>query len=180
MRVLLTLKEGLDRLLEWLLIGVFAFLVAVVVWQVFTRNVPWMPPSDGTDELATFLMIWVGLIGASVALRQKAHLGIDYFVAKLPPRGQWMAEIFGYLVVAAFSVLVLLVGGGRVVWHVWNTGQQSPSLEIPMWAVYGAMPVSGFFLTFYSLVLLGETLQRAGAEDASGRKIPPADPGRLE
>ncbi len=163
MRVFLKIKGGLDRALEWLVIGVFGVLVGVVVWQVFTRNVPWIPPSDGTDELATFLMIWVGLVGASVALRRKAHLGIDYFVGKLPARGRLATEVFGYVVIALFSVLVLLVGGGRVVRHVWATGQQSPSLELPMWLVYSAMPVSGFFLTFYSLILLGETL--AGARE---------------
>lgn len=176
MRFLVKIKDTLDRLLEFLLIGIFFVLVAAVVWQVFTRYVPWMAPSDGTEEIATFLMIWVGLVGSSVALKRKAHLGIDYFVAQLPRRGRVGTELFGYVVVAIFSALVLVIGGGRVVLHVWNTGQQSPALEIPMWTVYGALPVSGCFLTLYSLVQVYETILRERGAGPNRREDDPVVP----
>ena len=69
-------KKILDRSLEVLVTVSMGVLVVDVVWQVFTRYVL-RNPSDWTEELATFLMIWVGLLGASVALNRGAHLGLD-------------------------------------------------------------------------------------------------------
>ncbi|NIX00358.1 MAG: TRAP transporter small permease subunit, partial [Phycisphaerae bacterium] len=51
-------------------------LVIDVTWQVITRFVL-KNPSSWTEELATYLLIWVGLLGAAVALHRGAHLGID-------------------------------------------------------------------------------------------------------
>ncbi len=159
MNPLLTAKRVLDRALDFLVMSVFATLICVVVWQVFTRYIL-RDPSDWTEELATFLMIWIGLLGACVALRLRAHLGIDYFVARLSSGKQFAAEIFGYFMVALFSTCVLLGGGLRLVHQVWINDQSSPAMGIPMAAVYAALPVSGFFLTLYSLALVNEAFVR--------------------
>ena len=60
-------------------------------------------------------MIWVGLLGASVALNRGAHLGIDYLVAKLSPRKALYVSLFVFAIIAAFSLLVMVVGGGQLV-----------------------------------------------------------------
>lgn len=157
MRFLLLVKRVLDKMLDLLVIGVFGFLVVIVSWQVVSRFIL-RDPSDWTEELATFLMIWVGLLGASVALRLRAHLGIDVFVKKLPEKARAVTDVFGYAAVAAFSIAVLMIGGGQLVREVWVHGQTSPALNLPMAWVYAALPVSGFFLTLYSLVLLYEKI----------------------
>ena len=87
MRVLQIVKKVLDRSLEVLVMVVMAVLVLDVLWQVFTRLVL-KDPSTVTEELATFMLIWVALLGAAVALGRGAHLGIDYFVGKLPVRAR--------------------------------------------------------------------------------------------
>ena len=58
------IKKVFDRFLEILLTVVMTILVLDVVWQVFTRYIL-KDPSSWTEELATFLMIWVGMLGAS-------------------------------------------------------------------------------------------------------------------
>ncbi len=155
MNALLHIKRGLDWALELLVIVVFGILVVAVLWQVAARFILG-DPSDWTEELATFLMIWVGLLGACVALRRKAHLGIDYLVSKLSVRNRAYTDILTYFIVAAFSASVLMYGGGAVVRLVWTTGQVSPALGLRMAYVYLALPVSGFFLTLYSLALAYE------------------------
>ena len=72
------LKLILDKFLEVLLMVSVAVLAVDVLWQVFTRFIMGKP-SSWTEELATFLLIWVSLLGAAVALGRGAHLGIDYF-----------------------------------------------------------------------------------------------------
>lgn len=151
------IKKTLDRTLEVLVTVSMGVLVLDVVWQVFTRLVL-KDPSSWTDELATFLMIWVGMLGASVALNRGAHLGIDYFVLKLSPKKGLCVALFVFAVVAVFSLLVLVIGGIQLVSTTLSTGQVSPALGLKMGYVYLALPISGFFLVFYSVELFIVTL----------------------
>lgn len=144
------IKKVLDRSLEVLVTVSMGVLVVDVVWQVFTRYVL-RDPSSWTEELATFLMIWVGLLGGSVALNRGAHLGIDYFTQKLSPKNRLYTELFAFFCVAVFSALVLVKGGCSLVARTLETNQVSPALGLKMGYVYLALPISGFFLTLYSI-----------------------------
>ena len=150
-------KKALDRSLEVLVTVCMAVLVVDVVWQVFTRFIL-RDPSSWTEELATFLMIWVGLLGGSVALNRGAHLGIDYFMLKLSVRKRLYTQVFVFSAVAVFSLLVLVIGGIQLVQITLMNNQISPALELKMGYVYLALPISGFFLVFYSVELLVETI----------------------
>jgi len=150
------IKKVLDRSLEVLVTVSMAVLVLDVVWQVFTRYVL-QDPSSWTEELATFLMIWVGMLGASVALNRGAHLGIDYFVAKLPDRKRMYTVLAVFALVAIFSLHILIIGGIQLVSITLRTNQVSPALGLKMGYVYLALPISGFFLLFYSVELFIET-----------------------
>ena len=143
-------RRWLDLFLDGLVAFTMGALVLDVTWQVITRFIL-RNPSSWTEELATFLLIWVGLLGSSVALQRGAHLGIDFFVNRMKPKTRLVTEIFVFASVAAFSFLVLVLGGAELVDVTLTTGQVSPALEIKMGYVYVALPLSGAFLTLYSL-----------------------------
>ena len=155
MRVLGIVKLVLDRLLEALVMLVMAVLVLDVLWQVFTRLVL-KDPSTVTEELATFMLIWVSLLGSAVALNRGAHLGIDYFVGKLPARARVFTEAIAFFCIATFSFFVMVIGGIDLVASMLELGQESPALQIRMGYVYLAVPISGAFLTFYAVLGLVE------------------------
>jgi len=157
-------KKVLDRLLETLVMGVVAVLVLDVLLQVFTRFVL-NKPSSWTEELAVFMLIWVSLLGAAVALGRGAHLGIDYFVGKLPERVRLATEVFVFFCVAAFSFLVMVLGGIDLVRSTLELGQPSPALNVQMGHVYLAVPISGFFLTLYAVIALVERLRTLLGKD---------------
>ncbi len=171
MRVLPIVKKVLDRSLEVLVMVVVAVLVLDVLWQVFTRLVL-KNPSTVTEELATFMLIWVALLGAAVALGRGAHLGIDYFVGKLPARARTFTEVIVFCCVAAFSFLVMVVGGIDLVSSMLELGQESPALRIRMGYVYLAVPISGFFLTLYAVIDLVERIARLRTISARGGPEP--------
>jgi TRAP-type C4-dicarboxylate transport system permease small subunit len=152
-----SIKKVLDRCLEILVIVVVAVLVVDVLWQVFTRFIL-KNPSTWTEELAVFMLIWVSLLGAAVALNRGAHLGIDYFVGKLSPRKRLYTEIFVFLCVSAFSLAVMVIGGIELVGNTLRVGQISPALGVRVGYVYLAVPISGFFLVLYSVIGLVERL----------------------
>jgi TRAP-type C4-dicarboxylate transport system permease small subunit len=151
------IKKVLDKFLDTLVATSMAVLTIDVTWQVITRFIIGNP-SDWTEELATNLMIWVGLLGAAVALNHKEHLGIDYFVGKLAPQKRLFTEAFVYLTVSLFSILVMFFGGLRLVTVTFMLGQVSPAMKLPMGYVYLAVPVAGIFLTIYAVEFLIEIL----------------------
>lgn len=151
------LRKILDKFLEILLMISVAVLVIDVLWQVFTRFVIGNP-SSWTEELATFLLIWVSLLGAAVALGRGAHLGIDYFTHKLPEHNRIQTELFVFAVVSIFSFLVMVVGGISLVRQTLALEQISVALHIPMGYVYLAIPISGAFLSLYGMIGFFERL----------------------
>jgi TRAP-type C4-dicarboxylate transport system permease small subunit len=157
MTVFRSIKKGLDRSLELLVIVVVAVLVVDVLWQVFTRFVL-KNPSTWTEELAVFMLIWVSLLGAAVALNRGAHLGIDYFVGKLSPQKRLYTEIFAFFCIFIFSLTVMVLGGINLVSSTLKLGQMSPAIGIKVGYVYLAVPISGFFLVLYSAIGMFERL----------------------
>lgn len=154
-----TIKNILDRSLELLVMVVVAVLVVDVLWQVFTRFIL-KDPSTWTEELAVFMLIWVSLLGAAVALNRGAHLGIDYFVDKLSPQKRLYTEVFVFVCISLFSVTVMVIGGIDLVIKTVNLGQISPALGVKVGYVYLAIPISGFFLALYSVIGLVERLTK--------------------
>jgi len=157
LKTLSLIREVLVRSLEIMVMAITAALVLDVVWQVITRFVL-TSPSTWTEELATMLIIWVSLLGASVGFVRKSHLGVDYFVNKLPDKLRAAVEIIAYLFIGLFAAGVLMYGGYQLAHRTLTYGQPSPALGIQMGYVYLVLPVSGFFILFFSLEIIVEKM----------------------
>ncbi|NOI65700.1 MULTISPECIES: TRAP transporter small permease [unclassified Vibrio] len=140
----------MDKSLSMFCVSLSSFLVICVVWQVFSRYVL-NAPSTMTDEVARFLFIWVGLMGAAYTLGKKRHLAIDLISQKMEhnPHKQAVLHIVINLVSLFFAGIIMLYGGGSLMLKTLSTGQVSPALGIEMGLVYAAIPLSGFFMLIY-------------------------------
>jgi len=59
-------------------------------------------------DMAQLLFIWLCFIGATRALRQRAHLGVDLFVQKLPfGARRWLETVLAVVVIAFLGVLAV-------------------------------------------------------------------------
>jgi TRAP-type C4-dicarboxylate transport system permease small subunit len=154
-----TLRLAVDRLLAYTIGLLLAVMVGNVLWQVFTRFIL-SRPSSFTEEAARFLMIWVGLLGAAYAAGQKAHLAFDLLTARLEGARKRGSEIFIQSVILLFALVVLVGGGGRLVWIQLSLGQQSAALQLKLGYVYLALPMAGIFIVFYSVITLIELIRR--------------------
>jgi len=153
------IKKWLDKTLEFFTALVMGGLVLDVLWQVATRFIL-KNPSSWTEELATYLLIWVGLLGSAVALNRGAHLGIDYFVGKLMLKQRLLTEVFVFVCVIGFGLSVLVLGGLRLVTETFLLGQVSPAIGIQLGYVYLAVPIAGFFISLYALEFLFQTIKK--------------------
>ncbi len=148
----------IDNLLSKFLVLLMGFIVLVVTWQVVTRFL--LPtPSSNTEELARFLLIWIGVLGGAYALRTRAHLGIDIMTNKLHGRQKDMLMIGIYLAIILFSTLILVVGGIKLVALTFTLNQISASLGIKMGYIYTVLPLSGSIMIIYSLDVIMDALK---------------------
>ncbi len=161
MRYMHKLTKFIDLILSRFLISLMALIVLTVTWQVFTRFII-KDPSSYTEELARFLLIWIGVLGASYALRTRSHLGIDLITQRLSARGQMILQTFVYGMVILFAIFVMIIGGIRLVDLTFSLNQISAALGIKIGYVYTVIPISGFLMVLYSIVFICETIKSGG------------------
>ena len=147
------LTDVITRILSIILIILMAVMVLDVTWQVFTRFIL-KDPSGFTEELAGFLLIWIGLLGASYAYYTKAHLGIDILTTKLKGINKLISEIAVSVIVFLFALFNLVIGGLRLVDITTTLKQISPSMGIPMGYIYWVLPISGILFMYYAVVFM--------------------------
>lgn len=145
------LAERAERALAWLLTLLMAGMVADVTWQVASRFLL-RAPSSVTEELAGFLLIWIGLLGAAYALRTRAHLGIDLLTRRVTGPASCAVAVLAHALVLLFAFLVMVVGGLRLVQLAFQLGQISAVLGLSMGYVYIVVPVAGLLMVIFSAV----------------------------
>ena len=133
------MRKIIDKGLELSLIFLMAFLVVDVLWQVLSRYIL-VSPSSVTDELAGYLLIWVGLLGAAYVSGKNEHLAIDLLLQHMRPSRRKLLRLF-----------VLIVGGAWLVYTRFHLGVTSASLEINLGYVYLALPLGGLLTAYYAV-----------------------------
>jgi TRAP-type C4-dicarboxylate transport system permease small subunit len=149
--------DHVQRVLGWLLALLMGVMVADVTWQVVSRFVL-RAPSSFTEELAGFLLIWIGLLGAAYCLRTGAHLGIDLLVARLRGPSRRAAATFAHTLVAAFALSTMVLGGLQLVRLAFHLNQISAAMGIRVGFVYLALPLAGLLMLAFSIEAIVRTV----------------------
>ncbi|GAB4402828.1 MAG: TRAP transporter small permease [Bacteroidia bacterium] len=145
------LRRTLDRVLGWTLVVLMAAMVLDVLWQVASRYVV-QEPSSFTDELARYLFIWIGLLGTAYATGQHKHLSLDLLSPRLAAPARRILALVIDLLVIFFAVVVLIVGGARLVFVTLYLEQNSAALQVPLGYVYFALPLAGAIIVCYKVL----------------------------
>ena len=143
-------RKRLDNILGRALVVIMAVMVVNVLWQVFSRYILG-EPSSFTDELARFLMIWIGVLGAAYVSGQNGHVAIDVLVRRSSGRHRKRLKQLVRVAIVLFCLFVMVVGGLRLVYVTWVLEQYSPALGLPLAMVYLVIPVSGLFIIYYKI-----------------------------
>lgn len=121
--------------------------VQVVLRYLFNTSLIW------SEEIARYLIIWVILVGSSIAVREKAHASVDVVVSFLPSLPKKIFSIIINLIGVIFCI-ALIWSGSVTVSNVIEYGNVTPSLGIPMAIPYLALPVGGLLMLYRFLQLL--------------------------
>src|SRR3978361_169381 len=95
-----------------LLKGIIAAFLAVMVVLVFGNVVLRYGFNSGitiSEELSRWFLVWLTFLGAIVAMREHAHLGVDSLVRMMGPTGKRICFIVNYCLML-FADWLLLKG----------------------------------------------------------------------
>ncbi|MBQ8663276.1 MAG: TRAP transporter small permease [Eubacterium sp.] len=137
------LKKGINvinRIEDWFVIAVFSAMVVVVMAIVLCRYVFHIQFIAG-EEIARYLMIWSGYIGASMAFRTHSHVGVVVFAEKLPKAWQpiilKLRHIISTIVLCGlFYVCVMCFN------QYLESGKMTVTTNIPTAFVYVIIPIA--------------------------------------
>jgi TRAP-type C4-dicarboxylate transport system permease small subunit len=146
----MTIRKFIEKTLEWLLVFLMSVLVIDVLWQVTSRYIM-NSPSSFTDELAGFLLIWVGLLGAAYVAGKREHLAIDLLVQRSGPKRKFYLEMIISSVIIIFAITVMIIGGTWLAYTRFFLSVKSAALGLPLGGVYIVLPVSGVLITYFDI-----------------------------
>ena len=132
-----TLGSAYDRLEEVLLVCLVVAMLSLGFLQILFRNlisvgIVWI------DPLVRHLVLWIALLGASIATREKRHITIDVLSGHVP--SQHYSRLQG--AVQFFSALVcflLVLPAIRFVQNDYVAGK-TLAFGIPLWLAQAVMP----------------------------------------
>jgi len=137
-------------LLRAVCVGILAAYLGLVLMQVFFRYVL-NESLFWAEEAVRFSMVWSVLLGSALVARDRAHIRIDVVENLLPPRARQVLDRVLDLLMVVFAI-ILAVTGMRFVGR--SMMQTSPSLNLPMWLVYCAVPVGAVLQALFVVAVL--------------------------
>jgi TRAP-type C4-dicarboxylate transport system permease small subunit len=143
----------LSRFCLFLSMGVMS---VTIIMQVFTRtffdySFAWV------EELARILLVWSTFLGASVAYREKALASFDMLERKLSGKLSIVHKILIQILIIMF-LTVVIVYGFKLMFQPIVYYQTSPSLNIPMYALYASVPIGALLIMIYTLNYMKELI----------------------
>ena len=133
MQVLQHAIDSFFRLLELLIVVLMGAMVFMVFGNVVLRY-GFNSGIDVSDEMARYCFIWLTYIGAMVAMREGAHLGVDSLVKRLSVGGKKAALFVSEALMLLCNGLFLL---GTWKMHELQVSNVSPVVGLSMIWVYG-------------------------------------------
>jgi len=161
------IDEKLTRIEEAAVAALLFTMTVVIFMSVLERfflkmGLAWI------EEFSRYLSVWGAFIGASLAAKKGAHIGIEAFVQILPPRAKKLESILVSALELLFSVVVLIIGAAFLR-KLAATGQISPAMRINIVWAYAAVPAGcGLMGIHYFIKLVSGISDFAFGDETKG------------
>ena len=141
--------------LKFLVFVCFVLLLVLVSAQVYVRmfttsSLTW------SEELSTFVMIWMVLLASVLVYRNKGHIWVENLTSSLTGPAKSVVLSISSFACLLFMVLIIF-GAFRLLPTVHS--QLSPACKIRMSYIYFALPFSFFLTCIYAVRDIYEELR---------------------
>ncbi len=156
------LDENAER---WLLLGFYAMIVATIVVEVVRRFVLSYSSIWG-EEIARYAFIYLAWVGASAAVKDRAHIRIDVLLHYLSRRTKAAVYLFGDFCMLGLALLALYTAIESLEISI-KFGSVTHGLRISLAWFLAAVPL-GFSLMIYRL---SQSIWRDFGDLRGGRSV---------
>lgn len=153
--LMIKIKTGMNFILSRIAAVFLIAMTILVLYQVFTRYVL-NNPSDFTEEVVRYLLVWTGFIGAAYAFNTRQHMALIFVKEKLSATANKSLSVVIDLFILLFALLIM-VGGGITITAT-TMGARSALLNVPRGLVYAIGPISGVFIIIGQIVNIWEDI----------------------
>jgi len=161
------ISEKVDTATRWICIFLILAMTSEVIAAVFFRYALDAPIKWG-EELARLLMVWAGLLGIGIALKDGDHIGLETLTRRFRGRALAWCNLAAHGFVGLFLV-ILLFWGIKISRAAWDTFL--PALQIKWTWSHLAVPVTaGVQLVHLVSNILGEIVTILGPGNAMSDK----------
>ncbi|POR00004.1 hypothetical protein AU468_09890 [Alkalispirochaeta sphaeroplastigenens] len=135
------MHRTLRRAEEALAVFLFSVILLLILWQIISRYILGVPV-PWTDELSRLLFVYMGVLGAHLAQRDKIHVRIDMILSCLAPRALRVVEILFNLIILACCIFLIrqgmILAARKAVIYMITINVSSWFLYIPL-SILGAL-----------------------------------------
>ena len=158
--------EGLCQILRVAVGCLVGALIIPVTMQVVARYTGIIPVYLWTEELATFLFVWMVMLGSIVAVWEGTHFDVHVIPEARSALGRLLQRSIVLLLMLLFAILFAFYGIG---YAKFGAMQTSTMLQVNMLVIYIAVPISGFFWAIFSSFRFWQALQefRHGTDNSA-------------
>lgn len=104
------------------------------------------------DEIIRYMCVYMSFLGIAAGFRYGSHIGVSVFVEKcFPEKSRKFFRLLSDIVTIAFLCLLIWFGF-MLTQRIIASGQTSAALKLPMYVIYGIVPVSCIFSIFQMLL----------------------------
>lgn len=139
MRIIRQFDDFLAKIETWILIALLGIMVLLSFGQVILRNlfhegILW------ADIFLRQLVLWVGFLGASLAVRERKHIAIDFLPHFLKESAAKLVRIGVDITAGVISLFLTQAAWAFMQFE--REGESTLFLDIPVWFFQTILPFS--------------------------------------
>lgn len=101
-------NEKVGTIETWIGVVMLATIIVLVFASAVMRTIKY--PIVWSVDLAQLLFVWISMLGADVALKRKAHVGVDLLAKKFPAKLQNMITLGTFIICILFLGFITYYG----------------------------------------------------------------------
>ena len=159
-----TIVHFFDHFEEYALLVLFPLMVTIVFIATLSRYFNLFPMFWG-EEVARYIMVYMAYIGAGLAMKNGAHVGVSFLVESI--KNPMVRRIFDGL-----RLGIILFFCGIIFYYIFQIInspifkiQTTPALFMPMWIPYTAVPLGMILISLRAIQAFRRTSLSIGTPE---------------
>ena len=149
MSVLRAVLDIFSKLFEFITGVLLTLIVLIVFYTVISSKFLGATP-PWANEVPLIMVVWFGLLGAGLGVRDKSHLAVEFLVRGMGPGAKNFFFRLSYAFMLLFAT-AMTVAGVRLVMFTIANQQTYPATKLSVAVCYVAIPLGGAFIFLHAL-----------------------------